>query len=92
MLFESESGGIMTPSKPRKWLLDILKDADLHEITIHGFRHTHASLIFDSGMTLKQAQHRLGHSDLQTTMNIYTHITQKAIDDIGEKFSNYVDF
>ena len=43
-------------------------------------------------MTLKQAQHRLGHSDLQTTMNIYTHITQKAIDDIGEKFSKYVDF
>lgn len=92
MLFESENGGIMTPSKPRKWLLDILKDTDLHEITIHGFRHTHASLIFDAGMTIKQAQHRLGHSDLQTTMNVYTHITQKAIDDIGNKFSEYIDF
>lgn len=92
MLFESENGGIMTPSKPRKWLLEILKDSDLPEITIHGFRHTHASLIFDSGMSLKQAQHRLGHSDLKTTMNIYTHITQKAIDDIADKFSNYVDF
>lgn len=92
MLFESESGGIMTPSKPRKWLIEITKGSSLNEITIHGFRHTHASLIFDSGMTLKQAQHRLGHSDLKTTMNIYTHITQRAIDDIGDKFSTYIDF
>lgn len=92
LIFESENGGVLSPSKPRKWLLQIIKDSDLKQITIHGFRHTHASLIFESGMTLKQAQHRLGHSDLQTTMNIYTHITQKAIDDIGEKFSKYVDF
>lgn len=92
LIFESENGGVLSPSKPRKWLLKIIKDSDLKQITIHGFRHTHASLIFESGMTLKQAQHRLGHSDLQTTMNIYTHITQKAIDDIGEKFSKYVDF
>lgn len=91
-IFESDNGGIMTPSLPRKWFLQIIKNSDLQKITIHGFRHTHASLIFDAGMTLKQAQHRLGHSDLQTTMNIYTHITQKAVDDIGDKFSNYIDF
>ncbi|QBX15746.1 integrase [Streptococcus phage Javan207] len=35
---------------------------------------------------------RLGHSDLKTTMNVYTHITQKAIDDIGKQFSDYIDF
>ena len=91
-IFESENGGILSPAKPRKWLLDILKNSELPEIRIHGFRHTHASLIFEAGMTLKQAQMRLGHSDLKTTMNVYTHITQKAIDDIGEKFSNFIDF
>ena len=48
--------------------------------------------VIKTSAQLATAQHRLGHSDLQTTMNIYTHITQKAIDDIGEKFSKYVDF
>ncbi|GEB11652.1 site-specific integrase [Streptococcus equinus] len=92
LMFESENGGIMTPSLPRKWLLQIISGSDLQPIKIHGFRHTHASLLFDAGLSLKQVQYRLGHSDLKTTMNVYTHITQKAIDDIGEKFSNYIDF
>lgn len=91
-LFEAENGGFLSPTKPRKWLLSIIKDSKLEPIKIHGFRHTHASLIFDAGMTLKQAQQRLGHSDLNTTMNVYTHITEKAVDDIGERFSNYIDF
>lgn len=92
LIFENEDGHIMTPSLPRKWLLRIIQETDLPAITIHGFRHTHASLIFDAGMTLKQAQYRLGHSDLKTTMDIYTHITQQAKDDIAKTFSNYIDF
>lgn len=92
LIFENEDGRILSPSLPRKWLLQIIKNTDLPEIPIHGFRHTHASLIFDAGMTLKQAQYRLGHSDLKTTMEVYTHITQRAVDDIAETFSNYVDF
>lgn len=91
-IFESENGGILSPSKPRKWLHDILKNKKLEPIRIHGFRHTHASLLFDSGMSLKQVQYRLGHSDLKTTMNVYTHITEYAKDNIGDKFSEYIDF
>ena len=91
-IFESEVGGILSPSKPRKWLLNIINGSELEPIRIHGFRHTHASLLFDSGMSLKQVQFRLGHSDLKTTMNIYTHITEHAKDNIGDKFSAYVNF
>ena len=69
-----------------------MEGSDLRPIKIHGFRHTHASLCFDAGMTLKQVQHQLGHSDLKTTMNVYTHITKQAKDDIGERFANYIDF
>lgn len=91
-LFENDNNGIMTPSKPRKWLLSAIEGSKLSPIKIHGFRHTHASLLFDAGLTLKQVQYRLGHSDLKTTMNVYTHITQKAIDDIGRQFSEYINF
>ncbi|MGY3765374.1 tyrosine-type recombinase/integrase [Vagococcus vulneris] len=36
-------------------------------MTVHGFRHTHASLLFEPGATIKDVQSRLGHSDIQTT-------------------------
>lgn len=91
-IFESENGGMLSPSKPRKWLLEIIKDKNIEPIRIHAFRHTHASLLFESGMSLKQVQYRLGHADLKTTMNIYTHITKFAKDKIGQQFSDYIDF
>ena len=91
-IFQGEEEKPMPGSLPRKWLLQILNGSELRPIKIHGFRHTHASLCFEAGMTLKQVQHRLGHSDLKTTMNIYTHITKQAKDDIGERFANYIDF
>ena len=52
-IFENEFGKPIPTSLPRKWLLGILKDSKLRPIKIHGFRHTHASLCFDAGMTLK---------------------------------------
>ena len=91
-IFESENGGMLSPSKPRKWLLEITKEKEIEPIRIHAFRHTHASLLFESGMSLKQVQYRLGHADLKTTMNIYTHITKFAKDKIGQQFSDYIDF
>ncbi|WP_367303128.1 tyrosine-type recombinase/integrase [Bacillus haynesii] len=36
----------------------------LHRITIHGLRHTHASLLFEAGASIKEVQERLRHSDV----------------------------
>ncbi|WP_264989851.1 tyrosine-type recombinase/integrase [Lysinibacillus piscis] len=47
---------------------------NLHRIKVHDFRHTHTSLFFESGASLKGVQVRLGHSDIKTTMDIYTHL------------------
>lgn len=65
---------------------------DLHKIHVHGFRHTHASLLFEAGATLKEVQSRLGHSDIKTTMDIYTHITQASREKLAEKFRRHIDF
>jgi len=42
-------------------------------VSWHSFRHTHATLLHANGETLKTAQALLGHSDLETTLNVYTH-------------------
>ena len=70
----------------------IAKKAGLYPITTHGFRHTHATLLFASGLDIKQVQARLGHSNVQTTLNIYTHAIQDKQDKIGDEFAKYINF
>jgi integrase len=42
-------------------------------VSWHSFRHTHATLLSEVGESLKTAQALLGHSDLETTLAVYTH-------------------
>ncbi|UQW99052.1 tyrosine-type recombinase/integrase [Rummeliibacillus sp. G93] len=52
----------------------------------HGLRHTHCSLLFEAGAKIKEVQDCLGHNDIQTTMNIYTHVSAKAKENAIQKF------
>ena len=71
-------------------LKKICKKHEFKEIKIHGFRHTHCSLLFESGFTIQEVQDRLGHSDLKTTMSIYAHVTEKQRDNMADKFANFM--
>jgi D-hexose-6-phosphate mutarotase len=42
-------------------------------VSWHSFRHTHATFLHTNGASLKTAQTLVGHSDLETTLNTYTH-------------------
>ena len=53
------------------------KRANVTNIGFHGFRHTHASLLLNSGIPYKELQHRLGHSTLSMTMDIYSHLSKE---------------
>lgn len=44
-------------------------------VTLKGLRHTHATLMLESGVHPKVVQERLGHSTITTTMNVYSHVT-----------------
>ena len=57
--------------------------------TAHNLRHSYASTLYESGIDEKQAQELLGHADITTTMNIYTHIRdskRKSATDILNKW------
>ena len=63
-----------------------------HELQIafnyHSLRHTHATLLIENGANVKDVQERLGHTDIQTTLNTYVHNTlnnQIASVDIFER-------
>ena len=92
LIFPNTKNEFMSPTKPDKKLSKIIEQNDLKRITIHGFRHTHCSLLFEAGASIKEVQDRLGHSDIKVTMNIYTHVTEKAKEKTAEKFAKYVNF
>lgn len=91
-LFTNTRNEFLQPSNVLTRLHRLIKKHDLKRITVHGFRHTHCSLLFESGASLKEVQDRLGHSDIQTTMNIYAHVTEKAKEKTAENFARYVNF
>ena len=53
------------------------KKANVPEITIHGLRHTHASLLLFAGVSIASVAMRLGHSSMTTTQKTYLHIIQE---------------
>ncbi|WP_323678203.1 tyrosine-type recombinase/integrase [Lactobacillus johnsonii] len=55
---------------------------DLHHITVHGFRHTFATLLIaETNVKPKTVQMLLGHENIQMTLDIYTHVNNKNKED-----------
>jgi len=56
----------------------------------HSLRHTHATMLLEAGANFKDIQKRLGHSKLSTTMDTYSHVTQKMKDETVDIFESLV--
>ena len=73
-------------------LLRHCKNVGIPTISIHGLRHTHASLLLFAGVSIASVARRLGHSNMTTTQKTYLHIIQelesKDIDIIMRSLSN----
>ncbi|ERT60775.1 tyrosine-type recombinase/integrase [Megasphaera vaginalis (ex Srinivasan et al. 2021)] len=86
LLFPAKDGGPIYPAYVSAKLKEYVEKAGLPtSFTFHGLRHTHATLLLESGANYKSVQLRLGHSSFKTTMDIYSHITQKMEDELLEK-------
>jgi len=57
----------------------------------HDLRHTYASILFEAGISVKQAQAWLGHTDIKTTLDIYTHLSKSMTSAEVDKLTSFVD-
>jgi integrase len=53
------------------------KKAELHDVTIHSLRRTHATMLISAGTNAKAVQHRMGHASIQTTLKHYASSTEE---------------
>ncbi|WP_252650561.1 tyrosine-type recombinase/integrase [Bacillus pacificus] len=91
LIFSNTSNEYLQPTKTRQWILQIQEKYILKKVTTHGLRHTHCSLLFEAGVSIKEVQDRLGHSDVKTTMDIYAHVSEKAKAEAIQKFETYLN-
>lgn len=85
------TNGFIQLSTPRKWLNNVLDQLDIKRITLHGLRHTHATMLLESGRTLKDVSTRLGHSSIEITSDLYIHVTEKRSRESVNKLVNYLE-
>ena len=91
LLFSSEENKPLYLDYVNHNLKIIIKENNLKRITPHGFRHTHCSLLFESGASVKEVQVRLGHTDIKTTMDIYTHVTKRQTEETANRFADFMN-
>ena len=90
IIFPNKKGKHSRLSNISDKLNKAIKETGLKKIRVHDLRHTHASLLFASGASMKYVQERLGHTDIKTTMNIYTHVTKDTKEKDLNKFIKYM--
>lgn len=78
------------PSSVSRDFGEIAKAAGFSDLTLHGLRHTHATLLLVNGVPLTQVQERLGHEDASTTL-IYTHSLESEEQAVVDTFTEVMD-
>lgn len=73
-VFVKEDGTPFYPSYPSHQLAKVIKQHELPHIRFHDLRHSCATYLLSKGWSMKAISEWLGHSEIHTTMNTYTHI------------------
>ena len=90
-VFASLDGTPYRPDTVTKQLAVIGNTAGIPKLGPHQLRHLHATMILEQGLDIAVASKHLGHSNIGTTVNIYTHQTKRMIGTVGNSIQQAID-
>ena len=90
LVFCYEDGSPPFPDTVTKRFTSLAKKAKLDKYRFHDLRHTHASLMLESGAQMKVIQERLGHSNITTTMDTYAHLQPNIQKEAVTKYKKHL--
>lgn len=88
-IFTNNKNELLTKIQYRKRWARYCKDIGF-ELTAHQLRHGFATILYEAGISDKDAQELLGHSTITLTRNVYTHIRQTRRDETAARLNNYI--
>lgn len=85
---------VVSNGAANKQLKSVLEQLEIDSISVHGLRHTHASILLYEGASIYYVSERLGHDTIETTMKEYTHVlrelrqrdSKKTMDILGKLY------
>lgn len=90
-IFAHENGYPIIPKNVNYRLARLVKKTSIKKhVTSHTLRHTHISMLAEAGVDLKTVMERVGHTDSRTTIEIYTHVTNKMKERAAQKYEEHV--
>ena len=91
IVITNTKGGYFDFAHFRDELKYFLGKHKLKQFSVHSLRHTHASLLFEAGIEPKTISDRLGHSNIQTTLDMYTHLNDKQRSDVADRLLKFLE-
>lgn len=77
IFFNGSKNSVISNSILNKTLRNILMEIKAQNISVHGLRHTHASILLYKKVSIQYISQRLGHSNIEITLNKYAHIIRE---------------
>jgi len=82
----------MLPNTVTHAWIKLIRKCGLGNVRLHDARHSHASLMLKQGINPKVIQERLGHSSIQTTIDVYSHVMPGMQEFAAKQFDDMVIF
>lgn len=91
LIFCRVDGHPLHPDRVSQRFRALVEDAGLPWITLHGLRHTHATLMLRAGVHPKVVQERLGHASIAITLDTYSHAIPAMQEDAATRVAQLLD-
>lgn len=87
---KSMLGAPLTASRVDRQLKNLCEKSGVKRISMHGLRHTSATLALSAGVPSKVVQSRLGHKSINVTLDIYGHVLPSMQQDAASKIGKLI--